>query len=106
VHYCDSHLHCAGHRVTCRSRVWLGPKLQTQPGSPHTHRTLRADPPSAQQVHSKVSLRRARCHASGGATARPGQSSASVTAVAWALVPERPNDDVPTSAADTCNKMH
>ena len=27
-------------------------------GSSHTHRTLRADPPSEQQVHSKVSLRR------------------------------------------------
>jgi hypothetical protein len=49
VHCCDSHLHRAGKEGDC----------VTTTGAAHTPRTLRADPPSEQQLHSKVSLRRA-----------------------------------------------
>jgi hypothetical protein len=49
VHCCDPHLHCADQEEP----RWV----LTQLGSSLT--TLRADPPSEQQVHSTVSLRRA-----------------------------------------------
>jgi hypothetical protein len=49
VHCCDSHLHCVTKRVSDPQPKYVG----------LTHPTLRADPPSEQQVHSKVSLRRA-----------------------------------------------
>jgi hypothetical protein len=47
MHCCDSHLHCCVRR-----------RLTTT-GAALSHPHLRADPPSEQQVHSKVSLRRA-----------------------------------------------
>jgi hypothetical protein len=64
VHCCDSHLHCARRlRRFCHNN-WasLSP-------------TLRADPPSDQQAHSKVSLRRGvnagqRCGAGRGSNAK------------------------------------
>jgi hypothetical protein len=49
MHCCDSHLHCC---VIRRRRL-------TTTGAALSHPHLRADPPSEQQVHSKVSLRRA-----------------------------------------------
>jgi hypothetical protein len=50
VHCCHSHLHCTVTSALTTTERKLPP---TAPSD------VRADPPSAQQVHSKVSLRRA-----------------------------------------------
>jgi hypothetical protein len=54
VHCCDSHLHCARRP----RRFWHTNQQNSATQGLLTH-TRRADPPSEQQVHSKVSLRRA-----------------------------------------------
>jgi hypothetical protein len=55
VHCCTSHLVTRG----CRAQEGVSRVDHNRALLSLTHAALRADPPSGQQVHSKVSLRRA-----------------------------------------------